>query len=91
MEEAMTHSSIKFTAVALLVATGALAPIFAGTKAEAKGAKEYFVNEYIFNQPMKGQEGFNGAYYCSYQTTPVEVALPNGKKKKVWKLTQACQ
>ena len=87
----MTRTSIRFSAVTLLVAAGALSPMVLGTAAQAKGAKEYFVQEYLFNQPMKGQEGFNGAYYCSYQTTPVEVTQPNGKKKKVWKLTQSCQ
>jgi hypothetical protein len=39
---------------------------------------------------MNGKQGFEGAYYCSYIKQPVEVRLPGGRTKKVWKLTQTC-
>jgi hypothetical protein len=84
----MTRSLLKTTAIAALAALGALS---AGTAAEAGGrGKDYFSQDYFFNQPMNGKQGFEGAYYCSYVKQPVEVNLPNGQRKKVWKLTQTC-
>jgi hypothetical protein len=87
----MLRSKFKTAAVAALVAA-ALAPVLAGTKAEAGGrAKDHFVQEYYFDQPMNGKQGFEGAYYCSYIKQPVEVPLSSGGTKKIWKLTQVCQ
>jgi hypothetical protein len=88
----MIRSTLKTTAFGALLAAAALAPVLAGTEAEAGGrAKEHFVQEYFFNQPMNGKEGFEGAYYCSYVKQKVTFDLPNGQKKEVWKLTQVCQ
>ena len=86
----MTHA-LKTTAYAVLVAAAAVAPLFAGTAAEAGRGKEHFVQEYFFAQPMNGKEGFEGAYYCSYMKQKVMVTTPTGEKKEVWKLTQVCQ
>jgi hypothetical protein len=84
----MTRSLLKTTATAALVALGALS---AATAAEAGGkGKDIYSQDYFFAQPMNGKQGFEGAYYCSYVKQPIEVYLPNGKKKKVWKLTQTC-
>jgi hypothetical protein len=92
MEDPMTRTSLKTTAFAALATAAALAPLLAGTAAEAGGrGKDYLVQEYFFNEPMNGKQGFEGAFYCSYIKQPVEVPLPNGGTKKVWKLTQVCQ
>jgi hypothetical protein len=85
----MTRSLLKTTAYAALAVSATLGAV---SSAEAGGkGKEYFSQDYYFNQPMNGKQGFEGAYYCSYVKQPVEVYLPNGQKKKVWKLTQSCQ
>jgi hypothetical protein len=83
----MTRSLLKTTAYAAFVAASAIAVT---TTAEAGHGKEVFTQEYLFPHAMNGKQGFEGAYYCSYIKQPVEVALPNGQKKKVWKLTQMC-
>lgn len=87
----MTHSKIRLAAVTFLVAAAALVPVLASGDANARGGKEYFEQEYLFDQPMAGKEGFQGAYFCSYKTTPIVITLPNGQKVKKWKLTQSCQ
>lgn len=84
----MTRSLLKSTATIALAALGALSAVSA---AEAGGrGKDIYSQDYFFAQPMNGKQGFEGAYYCSYVKQPVEVNLPNGRTKKVWKLTQTC-
>ena len=72
-------------AVAGTLSTGAL----------AKGGKEFYVEDYQFDQPMKGYEGQAGNYYCSYQRLPNRVCTTdsNGNEKcqvKGWTLRQYC-
>lgn len=84
----MTRSMLKSAACAALAATAALSVVSA---AEAGGrGKDIYSQDYFFNQAMNGKQGFEGAYYCSYVKQPVMVSLPNGQKKKLWKLTQTC-
>jgi hypothetical protein len=85
----MTHTTLRAAAIAIALAGAALVPLLAGTPAEAKG-KEHFSNDYTFDKPMDGVQGFSGAYYCSYVKTPKEQCAPSGKCKKVWILTQTC-
>jgi hypothetical protein len=88
----MNRAFLKTTAFAALAGAAALAPLLGVTPAEAGGhGKDYYVQEYFFSKPMNGKEGFEGAYFCSYIKQPVEVSLPGGGKKKIWKLTQVCQ
>ena len=87
----MTRSISKTTLSAALLALAAASPLVGGTAAEAKGAKDYFVEEYYFDKPMNGHEGHVGNYYCSYIKQPVETVTASGQKKRVWKLTQTCQ
>lgn len=61
----------------------------------ARGGKEYFVQDYQFDQPMSGYEGKAGNYYCSYQRLPNRVCTTdsNGNehcKIKGWTLRQHC-
>jgi hypothetical protein len=81
------------------VCGAALASVFAGmlmaTAAYARGAKDYYVQDYQFNQPMHGYEGKAGNYYCSYQRLPNRVCTidANGNescKIKGWTLRQHC-
>ena len=84
----MTRSMLKTGACAFVAFS---ATLVAMTAAEAGGrGKDVYSQDYFFNQAMNGKQGFEGAYYCSYVKQPVEVALPNGQKKKLWKLTQTC-
>jgi hypothetical protein len=85
----MTHTMIKTLAV--LAAFGSVASL-APTSAEAGGrGKDYFAETYRFNQPMKGVEGQQGNYYCSYRNQPVYKELPNGRRIKVgYELFQHC-
>jgi len=72
-------------AVAGTLSTGAL----------AKGGKEFYVQDYQFDQPMKGYEGQAGNYYCSYQRLPNRVCSVDSSgnercKIKGWTLRQHC-
>jgi hypothetical protein len=88
MEDTMTHTMLK----TLAIATGLAAfTLVAGTDAHAGRAKEYFSQTYQFKQPMKGVEGQQGNFYCSYRNTPIYKELPNGKRVKVgYELFQHC-
>jgi hypothetical protein len=78
-------TAILGAALAAGLATGAL----------AKGGKEFFVQDYQFNQPMSGYEGRAGNYYCSYQRLPNRVCTVDAKgnercQVKGWTLRQHC-
>jgi hypothetical protein len=78
-----------------LVTLAAIATALAGTasitsQAEARRGKDYFSQTYQFSQPMKGVEGQQGNYYCSYRNTPIFKEV-NGKRVKVgYELFQHC-
>ena len=63
MTKQLTKTAILCGAVLAVLSTGAL----------AKGGKEFYVQDYQFDQPMKGYEGQAGNYYCSYQRLPNRV------------------
>jgi hypothetical protein len=77
------------------VLASGLAGLLSTTAAEARGGKEFYVQDYQFDQPMSGYEGQAGNYYCSYQRLPNRVCSydSNGNEKcKVvgWTLRQHC-
>lgn len=86
----MTHTTLKTFTVTIALAVAALSPLLAGSSAEAKSSKEHFVEQYRFDKPMNGVQGFAGAYYCSYVKQPVEECNSQGQCKTVWILTQTC-
>ncbi len=55
------------------VLASALAGVMSTTAAQARGGKEFYSEDYQFDQPMKGYEGQAGNYYCSYQRLPNRV------------------
>jgi hypothetical protein len=87
-ENEMSHQLIKASAIAAAIA--AVMSVSA-TGADAGRAKEYFSETYRFKQPMKGVEGSQGNFYCSYRNQPIFKELPNGKRIKVgYELFQHC-
>lgn len=85
------------TKIAPLALTAlAIAATLAGNSAaEARGGKEYFVQEYTFSKPMHGFSGRAGNYLCDYQRLPNRVCVvdKNGNEKcfiKDWTLRQHC-
>ena len=77
------------------VLASGLAGLMSTTAAEARGGKEFYVQDYQFDQPMSGYEGQAGNYYCSYQRLPNRVCTTdaNGNERcKVqgWTLRQHC-
>jgi len=61
----------------------------------ARGAKEFFSQDYQFEKPMNGYEGRAGNYYCSYQRQPNRACATDsrGNQKcqvKGWTLRQYC-
>jgi hypothetical protein len=74
----------------------ALAGLLTATAVHARGgAKEFYVQDYQFDQPMSGYEGQAGNYYCSYQRLPNRVCTTdqsgNERCKIVsWTLRQHC-
>ena len=78
------------------VALGAILVAAAAPAALAKGGgKEFYSQDYQFNQPMKGYEGQAGNYYCSYQRLPNRVCSTdsNGNERckiQGWTLRQYC-
>lgn len=86
----MPRFSLKMAAIGFVALNALVAPVLFSGAAEAKGAKEYYAQSYIFTKPMNGYEGFSGAYHCSYVKTPKTVCV-GGKCKKVWELLQTCQ
>ncbi len=80
-----------------LMSAAVLASAVAGvtTAAQARGGKEFYSEDYQFDQPMKGYEGQAGNYYCSYQRLPNRVCTvdANGNERcqvKGWTLRQYC-
>lgn len=76
----MTHSALETIAI---VAALAAFSSFAGSAAQAGGSREYFSQTYQFKQPMKGVEGQQGNFYCSYRSTPIRKCDANGRCKIV--------
>ncbi|MDH4981895.1 hypothetical protein [Hyphomicrobium sp. D-2] len=73
------------------------AAFFAGatTQADARGAKDFYTQDYKFDRPMRGYEGQAGNYYCSYQRLPNRVCNVDRSgnercKVKGWTLRQHC-
>jgi hypothetical protein len=65
------------------------------TAAQAKGAKDFYSEDYQFDQPTHGYQGQAGSYYCSYQRLPNRVCTvdSNGNEHcavKGWTLRQYC-
>lgn len=79
-----------FAITATLASTSMMA-----SPADARGARDYYLQDYKFNKPMHGFEGrAAGGYYCSYQRLPNRVCtVVNGIEKckiKGWTLRQHC-
>jgi hypothetical protein len=77
-----------------LLASG-VAGMLSTSAAEARGGKEFFSQDYQFDQPMHGFQGQQGNYYCSYQRLPNRVCSydANGNetcKVQGWTLRQYC-
>jgi hypothetical protein len=70
----MAHTLIKTFAIA-----AAFVSVLSLSQAHARGGKEYFSQTYQFKQPMKGVEGRQGNFYCSYRNQPIYKEV-NGKK-----------
>lgn len=90
----MTISRIFAAGLFAITATVAVSSISA-TPADARGAREFYFQDYKFDKPMHGFEGrAAGGYYCSYQRLPNRVcAVVNGVEKckiKGWTLRQHC-
>lgn len=84
----MTHALIKTFAIAAAIVS---VTSMSQTSAHAGSGKEYFSQTYQFKQPMKGVEGRQGNYYCSYRNQPIYKQLPNGKSVIVgYELFQHC-
>ena len=67
----------------------------ASTGASARGAKDFYSQDYQFDRPMRGYEGQAGNYYCSYQRLPNRVCRVDrggNERCKVqgWTLRQHC-
>jgi hypothetical protein len=92
----MTTQFAKTAILCCAVMASALTGLLASTAAEARGGgKEFYVQDYQFDQPMSGYEGQSGNYYCSYQRLPNRVCSydANGNEKcaiKGWTLRQHC-
>lgn len=78
-------------AVAVVAVSG-----LSGSDALARGgAKDFISQDYQFDGPVKGFEGQQGNYYCSYQRLPNRVCTydANGNERcqvKGWTLRQYC-
>jgi len=77
------------------VLASAIAGMLSTTAAQARGGKEFFTEDYQFNQPMHGYQGQAGSYYCSYQRLPNRVCTvdSNGNEHcsvQGWTLRQYC-
>jgi hypothetical protein len=91
----MTTQIFKTGIVCSAVLATALAGLLSSTAAQARGGKEFFSEDYQFDQPMKGYEGQAGNYYCSFQRLPNRVCVidANGNERcqiKGWTLRQYC-
>jgi hypothetical protein len=91
----MTTQFVKTGTVCCAILASALAGVLSTTAAEARGGKEFFSEDYQFDQPMHGFQGQQGNYYCSYQRLPNRVCTydSNGNetcKVKGWTLRQYC-
>jgi hypothetical protein len=79
----------------ILCAAALASALGATTAAEARGGKEFFSEDYQFDQPMHGLQGQQGNYYCSYQRLPNRVCSVDASgnercKVKGWTLRQYC-
>jgi hypothetical protein len=78
-----------------IVLSALAAALFASAAYARGGGKDYYVQDYQFDQPTNGYEGRAGDYYCSYQRLPNRVCTTdsNGNEKckvKGWTLRQHC-
>lgn len=77
-----------------IIATLAVCSLTA-SPADARGGRDYYLQDYKFEKPMHGFEGrAAGGYFCSYQRLPNRVCtVVNGAEKctiKGWTLRQHC-
>jgi len=87
----MTTKILKTSILCGALLATAVAGALTSTEAEARGAKEFFSQDYQFDRPMHGYEGQQGNYYCSYQRIPKNVCDRNGRcRVKGWILRQHC-
>jgi len=87
--------SKRVTPAALAAALAVVSVVASITSAEARGGREYFVQNYTFDKPMHGFSGRAGSYVCDYQRLPNRVCTMdrNGHEKcviKSWTLRQHC-
>jgi hypothetical protein len=90
MTEWNTMKTILKTAMLGALVASAFAPA-----ALAKGGRDFYSQDYQFDQPMSGYEGKAGNHYCSYQRLPNRVCTTdsNGNERcqiKGWTLRQYC-
>jgi hypothetical protein len=91
----MTTSFVKTGLLSCAFLASGLAGMLSTTAAEARGGKEFFSQDYQFDQPMHGFQGQQGNYYCSYQRLPNRVCTYDASgnetcKVKGWTLRQYC-
>lgn len=86
-----------FSKIALTLAVTAVAAtttMFGATTAEARGGKEYFVQDYKFAKPMHGYSGRAGNYYCDYVRLPERKCMVSAGMERCkvvgWTLRQTC-
>lgn len=79
------------------IAAAALAATFlASNSADARGSRQYFVQNYTLDKPLHGFSGRGtGGYVCDYQRHPNRVCTMDrlGREKcviKNWTLRQHC-
>lgn len=89
-----SFSKIAAAAIAAIAIAGPA--LLSGTPAEAKGGKEFFVQDYNFSKPMHGYSGHSGNYYCDYQRLPNRKCFVNANgtescKIVGWTLREMCQ
>ena len=86
------------TTFALAIATAAIATaaLLTGSPANARGGKDFYVQDYKFDKPMHGYSGHSGNYFCDYQRLPDRKCSVdrNGHEQCVivgWTLREMCQ
>lgn len=87
----MTRFSNIFAAAAAI-----LTIIAAASTAQARGAKDVYIQDYQFAKPMHGYSGHSGNYYCDYQRLPNRKCFINANGAETckivgWTLREMCQ
>lgn len=93
-EEGITQF-IKAGVLCSAVLASAVAGLLTASSAQARGSKDFYSQDYQFDRPMRGFEGQQGSYYCSYQRLPNRVCTvdASGNERcviKGWTLRQYC-